>query len=114
MKIRAGEMRDQITIVKRVSTVEPTFGGVASSKVDLATVWAKSDFASAGASREVQKDGQVDALTRADFYVRFRTDLAANMWVRYRGRTFKILYMQEGEYRHFLKLACEAHDDSPT
>ena len=107
-------MRDQITITQLVNTREPTFGGLTGSAVALATVWAKSDFCSAGSGKEVQKDGQLDAVTRADFYIRFRTDIAANMLVVYRSRKFKILFIQEVEYRQFLKLACEAHDDSPT
>ncbi len=117
MKIRAGELRENIVLVSPTGAIDTDFGGLVGATVDVATVWAKAaplkSDAPAGGGKIQIEHGQIDAVTGMIFFIRFRTDVGPGMFVRYRNKTYKILYLVEVEFRAFLRLDCEIRDANP-
>lgn len=107
MKLRAGELRERITLVNAVAGRDPDYGGETGPGGDLATVFAKVAQAPSG---QVETAEQLSGVTSMAFYIRFREDVTTAMFVRFRGKLLNISAVAEVVHREFLLITCQARD----
>ena len=84
--VRAGLLRHRV-VIQTLSTAKDAIGGDAETWTRLATVWAEVKPLSAREALEAQR---MTSTASHFITVRYRDDLAPNMRVVWRGRTFEI------------------------
>jgi SPP1 family predicted phage head-tail adaptor len=85
--VRAGDLDQRVTLQNRV-TVPDGGGGYETSWSDTGTIWAKVEPLGAAESLVAQ---QSESIVRYQIWVRWRPDLAADMRLIWRGKTFDIV-----------------------
>lgn len=84
--MNAGKLRERITIQQREKKKKPS-GQVVGDWVDLCTVWAQVKCTN---SKTVDSSGVVQHETVYRFYIRWRSEITAEMRVVWNGRIFEL------------------------
>lgn len=94
-----GAMRERVAIHAQTQTVDGV-GDIATTWTQVAACWARMRPLSAA---QVERAGRDDAIRRYEMTIRYRTDIATNSRVVWRGRRFDVEGVtDETEQRQFL------------
>lgn len=101
--LRAGDLRDRITIQRRLPG--GALGQHSKNLEDVARVWANIRF---GSGSETLRSGQPASEARCSIRIRWRTGITADMRVVSSGTTYEIeAVLPDRQRRQFIDLVCK-------
>ena len=111
MKLRAGELREQIELWAKSSTVDSTVGGLSTAPTFVAgPIPAK--LGSLGGFQRTEASA-ANAIGRKTFWIRYRAGVAPSMLIKHDGRLLTIVHVEELEPREVLAIHCEVRNVVP-
>ncbi len=102
--LRAGSLKDRITVLQRGVTRTPSGQPVPGDWAPFLTVWADVRHLSGTAAI---KAGAETSTVQVSMRIRRRTDVDATMRVQFEGKVYQINSVLPGSERTYVDLVCE-------
>lgn len=111
MKLRAGELRENIELWAKATTVDNTVGGLSTAPAFVAgPIPAK--LGPLGGFQRTEASA-ANAIGRKTFWVRYRAGIAPSMFIKHDGVLLTIIHVEELAPREVLAIHCEVRNVVP-